>query len=191
MIKITDNAPYYTMNFYEKFNIYFVLEKNGCIAESDDSDIRLAFDIETDAITELYTGRRITQAVIENILGKNKWSIKDIKPFTEQFIVKFGNAVKKSQLEAYARLVEKAKSNDMRIYAEYKAEVVPARIWRYDICEYIKSYKDKDISQPDSETYCSYWAKAARIIDPTFIISRIFGIETPYDGVQYCAISIE
>ena len=65
MIKITDNAIYYTMNFYEKFNIYFVLEKNGCIAESDDSDIRLAFDIETDAITELYTGRRITQAVYE------------------------------------------------------------------------------------------------------------------------------
>ena len=53
MIKITDNAPYYTMNFYETCNIYFVLEKNGCIAESDDSDIRLAFDIKTDLYSQM------------------------------------------------------------------------------------------------------------------------------------------
>lgn len=185
MITIKKNSPYYAMCYNGKFNIYFVIKRKGYVAKSDNSDIGLAFDTKTRDITELSTGKLVPRSVVDNILGKERWAIKDIEFFTEQFINRYGELIKNSRLEAYPRLIKQAEAKNMNIYGEYKNEVVPARIYRSDIGEYISDYKADNISDTNSETYSMYDKDAVVINDPTLIVSRITGIEIPYEDVHY------
>lgn len=191
MITIKKNTPYYAICYNGKFNIYFVVKRKGYVAKSDNSDIGLAFDTKTRDITEISTGKLVPRSVVDSILGKERWSIKDIELLTEQFIHQYGDLIKKSRLGEYPRLVKQAEAKNMDIYGEYKNEEVSARIYREDIGEYISSYKTDNISDKDSETYSMYDKDAMIVTDPTFIVSRIAGIDIPYEDARYIVMSVK
>ena len=191
MITIKKNSPYYAICYNGKFNIYFVVKRKGYVAKSDNSDIGLAFDTKTRDITEITTGKLVPRSVVDTILSKERWSIKDIELITEQFIHQYGDLIKKSRLEAFPRLVKQAEAKNVNIYGEYKNEEVPARIYRNDIGEYITDYKTDNISDADSETYSMYDKDAIIVTDPTFIVSRITGIDIPYEDARYTVMSVK
>lgn len=191
MITIKKNSPYYAICYNGKFNIYFVVKRKGYVAKSDNSDIGLAFDTKTRDITEITTGKLVPRSVVDTILGKERWSIKDIELITEQFIHQYGDLIKKSRLGKYPRLVKQAEAKNVNIYGEYENEEVPARIYRNDIGEYITDYKTDNISDADSETYSMYDKDAIIVTDPTFIVSRITGIDIPYEDARYTVMSVK
>lgn len=122
MITIKKNTPYYAICYNGKFNIYFVVKRKGYVAKSDNSDIGLAFDTKTRDITEISTGKLVPRSVVDSILGKERWTIKDIEFFTEQFINRYGDLIKKSRLGEYSRLVKQAEAKNVNIYGEYKTK---------------------------------------------------------------------